>query len=195
MKQLLVSLLWLVSVNVSCAEEKIPPEIQTYFDAMKKHCSAMDIEAQASLYAEKFKVTFTSIDSETFSTIETRKSYGAYTKRFLDAVTDYNYDHKVLSGKINADGSARGKILVTQSFKQDNKITRFSALEEVVLQRNGDKFEMVEMIIVVQDQKGPGEKGVEGLGEQGGADQPATAVESKAQGEEKPKTESEGRSQ
>ena len=186
MKQLLVSLLWLFSLHISYAEEKTPPEIQAYFDAMKKHCSAMDLEAQTSLYAEKVKVTFTPLGGETYSTIETRKSYGAYTKRFLDAVTDYSYDHRVLSGKINADGSARGKILVTQSFKQDNKVTRFSAVEEVVLKRNGDKFEMVEMIIVVQEQKGPGEKDVEGLGEQGGADQPATAQESKPEGDPKP---------
>lgn len=191
MRQLLGSLLWLLSLHVSCAEEKIPPEIQTYFDAMKKHCSAMDIEAQAPLYAEKFKVTFTSLGRETYSTIETRYSYGAYTKRFLDAVTDYMYDHKVLRGKINADGLACGEILVTQSFKQDNKITRFSALEEVVLQRNGDKFEM---IVVVQNQKGPGEKGVEGLGEQVGADRPSTALEPKLEAEKKSKQKSEVRS-
>ncbi|MGJ8676942.1 MAG: hypothetical protein ACSHX0_05460 [Akkermansiaceae bacterium] len=178
MKQILISLIWLLSLHVSCAEQKTHPEIQRYFDAMKKHCSAMDLEAQASLYAEKFKVTFTPLGGEAFTTNETRESYGAYTKRFLDAVTDYSYDHKILSGKINADGSARGKILVTQSFKQDNKLTRFSAVEEVVLQRSGDTFELTEMIVVVQEQKGPGEKDVEGLGEQGGADQPATAQES-----------------
>ncbi|QQL44624.1 hypothetical protein [Sulfuriroseicoccus oceanibius] len=99
---------------------------------------------------DPFKIHFTRPDGQVEQLVQSRKDHKNYLLQFLSARPDYKYEHEILEGYVREDGSAFGKIKVTQSYTENGKFIVTEAIETLELKAVGDDFQATKMTVVVK---------------------------------------------